>query len=701
MAFVLPFEAEIRALDDQLAELPETDPEYADLRARLEACERRLYPRLSAYDAFLLSGSPLRPKTLDYVRHIFQDVRLYQNPDCPEDHLVVAGEGKIKLDGNCVDVMIIGQQTGPSSRAEDLVGLPAAEYQRWNQGMSFPDGYRKAVYAMDLAERRGWPVVVFVDTPGADPSERSEEQGQAFAINEAIHKTTALKTPSLSYIISQGASGGAIAVTATNRTIINQYATYMLISPGGCASILFRNRNPESIREAARGLHLTSADAMAQRTVDEVIPEGLHPGHRYPEELLNKGKRAVERNLSLLLDLRGEQAEHVRRAKFSTMGKWGESDDARNPDDLAERASQQKGAFDRLLDALAGYFADRAGKNGRSLDDDAATDHAEARREVAQMIYAAQHADAAYMHDILDVDVRVLNKTQWARVHDHLLQRRYGHPDGADSVHPNGARAVYRRQHPVCWIRQLTNEGSFREFTETLRYCSIDQLKFPGYEKALARGIEETGLETGLVTGTARIGDSEAVLAINNFGLVGSSLCDEIGEKFRYAAGQAQRTRTPLVSVVMGGGARMQEGTPSMHCNIPKIHHALNELEEAGVPHISAICDPTLGGTAISYGLRGDYMIVVEGSANIGFSGKRVVEQFQRHAVAPDFQNASWLLHREFVDQCITADHLRDRLAELLEHVAAGGRLADLQTRTARTWSPEEVVPLECPAVEH
>ncbi|NQT40539.1 MAG: hypothetical protein HQ581_23810 [Planctomycetes bacterium] len=700
MAFVLPFEAEIRALDDQLAELPETDPDCADLRARLQACEREVYPSLSAYDAFLLSGSPLRPKTLDYIRHIFRDVRLYQNSDCPEDHLVVAGEGKIELDGNLVDVMIIGQQTGPSSRAEDLIELPASEYQRWNQGMSFPDGYRKAVYAMELAERRGWPVVVFVDTPGADPSERSEEQGQAFAINEAIHKTTSLKTPSLSYIISQGASGGAIAVTATNRTIINQYATYMLISPGGCASILFRNRSPESIREAARGLHLTSADALAQHTVDEVIPEGLHPGHRYQGELLDKGKWAVERNLAQLLHLRGEQAEHVRRAKFSAMGNWGESSESRQPDALAKRASQQEQVFNRLLNALADYFADRAGKNGRSLEGDAAaTDHAEARRQVAQMIYAAEHADAAYMHDILDVDVRVLNKTQWARVHDHLLERRYGHPDGADSVHPNGARAVYRRQHPVCWIRQLTDDGSFREFTETLRYCSIDQLQFPGYEKALARGIEETGLETGLITGTARIGDFETVLVVNNFGLVGSSLCDEIGEKLRFAAGQALRRRIPLVSVVLGGGARMQEGTPSMHCNIPKIHHALNELEEAGVPHISVVCDPTLGGTAISYGLRGDYMIVVEGSANIGFSGKRVVEQFQRHAVAPDFQNAAWLLHRKFVDQCITTDHLRDRLIELLKHVAGGGRLADLRTRTARTWSPKEVVPLDCPAV--
>jgi len=689
VAFVLPFEAEITALDDQLAGLDETDPRYAGVRARLEACEARVYRNLSVYDRFLLSGNPLRPKTLDYVRNVFHDVHLFQNPDVLGDHLVVAGEGKIGIDGKPVDVMIVGQQTGPSSRSEDLARLPAAEYRRWNQGMGFPDGYRKAVYAMDLAQKRGWPVVVFVDTPGADPSEYSEEQGQAFAINEVIHRTTSLKTPSLSYIISLGASGGAIALTPTNRTIINEYATYMVISPGGCASILFRNRSPESIRKAAEGLRLTSADALEQGVVDEVVEEGSHPGHRYPKELLARAKRAVARNLARLLDLRGKEAERARRAKFFAMGVWGESGTKRQTNTLARRASEQKQVFASLLDALTDYLADRTGENGRPADETATRVQAEARRQVAQMVYAAERADAAYVAETVGLDASILSRTQWARIHEHLLERRYGHRGGANSIRSRRAASTYRRQHPVCWIAQLTDEGSFREFAQTLRYCSIDQLKFPRYEEALARGIEESGLETGLVTGAAKIGGFDVVLGLNNFGLVGSSLCDEIGEKFRYAARQSLDTRTPLVSVAMGGGARMQEGTPSMHRNIPKTHHALNELEQAGVPHISVICDPTLGGTAISYGLRGDYMIVVEGSANIGFSGKRVVEQFQQRPVAPGFQNAAWLLHRGFVDECVSADRLRVRLAELLKHVAEGGCLADLQTRAARLWTPK------------
>jgi acetyl-CoA carboxylase carboxyl transferase subunit beta len=138
----------------------------------------------------------------------------------------------------------------------------------------------------------------------------------------------------------------------------------------------------------------------------------------------------------------------------------------------------------------------------------------------------------------------------------------------------------------------------------------------------------------------------------------------------------------------------MQEGTPSMHRNIPKVQHALNELEEGGVAHISVICDPTLGGTAISYGLRGDVMIVVQGSSNIGFSGKRVVEQFQHRKVASDFQHETWLLRRGFVDECVDTPYLRDRLVQLLEIVAGGGRLADLRTRQVRRWKPKETVPL-------
>ena len=703
MAFVLPFETEINALDEQLAELTEGSPAYGETLARLEACERSVYPNLNAYDTFLLSGHPLRPKTLDYVRYIFQDVHLFYNSDVRGDHLMVAGQAKLDIDGQLIDIVVIGQQTGPSSNREELLTLPSSEYQRWNQGMGLPNGYRKAVHFMELAERRGWPVVVFVDTPGADPSEHSEEEGQAFAINDVIHKTTSLRVPNLSYIISLGASGGAIAITPTNRTIMNQYATYMVISPGGCASILFRNRSPESIRNAAEGLCLTSADATRQGTVDEVVEEGLHPGHRYPQELLAAGKDAVVRNVAQILDLHGEEAERARRTKFFAMGVWGKSSEKRGTPALAKQAAEQDQAFVSLRESLADYIAretDKVAAGNDPLSDEVAfVTQVEGRLRMARLIYAVGQRDARYLGKVLGRNSYTLSKTQWAQIRDYVLENRYGDVDGADWLQVNGGLSPYRRLHPIDWIRRLADEGSFREFKETIRYCSVDQLHFPQYEEALARGIHQTRLHTGLITGSAKISGHPAVLAINNFGLVGSSLCDEIGEKFRYAAQQALEKQTPLVSVAMGGGARMQEGTPSMHRNIPKAQHALNELDEAGVPHISIIADPTLGGTAISYGLRGDYMIVVQGSANIGFSGKRVVEQFQQRKVAANFQHGTWLLHRGFVDERVATEHMAKRIAELLEHTAQGGCLADLQTRRPRPWKPKEEVVLNPPPV--
>jgi acetyl-CoA carboxylase carboxyl transferase subunit alpha len=703
MAFVLPFENEIHRLDERLAALPEHDPAYAKCRADLDTLERRVYPNLSPYDTFLLSGHPLRPKALDYIRYIFQDVRLFYNPQVRGDHLVVGGEGKLEIDGRLVNVIIVGQQTGPSCGREELLKLPISEYQRWNQGMGFPDGYRKAVYLMEAAEQRRWPVVVLVDTPGADPHEFSEEEGQAFAINEVIHKTTALHTPNLSYIISLGASGGAIAVTPTNRTIMNEYATYMVISPGGCASILFRNRSPDSIRQAAEGLRLTSADAVQQGTVDDVIEEGLHPGHRYPQELLAKAKDAVVRNLRELIGLRGIEAERVRREKFCAMGEWDETGDDRPPDALAQLASQQNRAYARLEKTLAKYISrlnrKTAENDGKPLDPTALLARLKSRLNMARLIYAIEKGNAEHLCQVLDFKGLLLTRTQWVQIREFALARRYGNMDGAKTLHPHGGVTPYRRLHPVDWICRLTDDGSFREFTETVRYCSVVQPGFPEYEQALARGIRNTGLHSGLITGTARIGGYDAVLAVNNFGLVGSSLCDEIGEKFRFAAHYARETETPLVSVAMGGGARMQEGTPSMHRNIPKVQHSLNELEEAGVPHISIIADPTLGGTAISYGLRGDLMIVVQGSANIGFSGKRVVEQFQQRKVGRGFQHGTWLLERGFVDEVVATDDMGRRLAELLEHHAEGGRLADLQTRRPRPWKPTEEVPLDATPV--
>jgi acetyl-CoA carboxylase carboxyl transferase subunit beta len=473
----------------------------------------------------------------------------------------------------------------------------------------------------------------------------------------------------------------------------------MVISPGGCASILFRNRSLESIRSAAGGLCLTSSDALEQGTVDEVVPEGCQPGHRYPRKLLAAARDAVVRNLAQILDLDGEEAERQRRVKFFAMGRWGDDGEARADDALAKLAAEQGRQFTDLIEAVTEYLAKYAGpvvcSDSEPAGGEPVNREAEDRLRIAHLIRAVQHRDTNYLREVLGRDTGSLTNFQCLQIRDYILHRRYGDLAGANSLRINGGVRPGRRLHPVDWIRKLTDPESFREFAETIRYCSVDQLRFPQYEATLERGVKSTDLHSGLITGSATIGGHTAVLTINNFGLVGSSLCDEIGEKFRFAAHRALETRTPLVSIAMGGGARMQEGTPSMHRNIPKAQHALNELEEAGVSHISVIADPTLGGTAISYGLRGDYMIVVEGSTNIGFSGQRVVEQFQQRKVSADFQRGFWLLNYGFVDEVVATDDMAQRIADLLTLAADGKSLITLRTRRARPWRPKKTTALE------
>ena len=129
VSFTLPFDSEIRALDQELARLPAGSPGRVELQGRLERLEREVYPNLDAYEMFLLSGHPLRPKALDYVRYVFRDVKLFWNPKVHGDHLMIGGQGRIEIDGRAVDVMIVGQQTGPSSQAEHLTRLSASEYR--------------------------------------------------------------------------------------------------------------------------------------------------------------------------------------------------------------------------------------------------------------------------------------------------------------------------------------------------------------------------------------------------------------------------------------------------------------------------------------------------------------------------------------------------------------------------------------------
>ncbi|WP_368666379.1 acetyl-CoA carboxylase carboxyltransferase subunit alpha [Micromonospora sp. BL4] len=258
-----------------------------------------------AWDTVRTARHPGRPTTLDYLDSVFDGfVELHGDRlggDCP----AVVG-GVARLDGR--HVMVIGHQKGHTT----------AELVARNFGMASPAGHRKALRLMRLAARLGLPVVTLVDTPGADPGVSAEEQGQAAAIAENILTLTVLPTPVLSVITGEGGSGGALALAVADRVLMLEHAVYSVISPEGCAAILWPDRS--AAPQAARALRLTAPDLCRLGVVDEIVPEPATAAHDDPAETARRLRAALLANLLPLLDVPPAMLVRLRRQRFRRFG---------------------------------------------------------------------------------------------------------------------------------------------------------------------------------------------------------------------------------------------------------------------------------------------------------------------------------------------------------------------------------------------
>ncbi len=317
LKFCLDFEKPIAELEAQLASLRSqagaSDPDgqlgMEDEIRRLEAKVHKFldttYASLSPWQKCQVARHPDRPHARRYVDSLLTDIvplsgdRLFS-----EDTALIAGLGR--FDGTAV--AFLGQEKG-----EGMEGRI-----RHNFGMLRPEGYRKAQRIMDLAERFRLPVLAFVDTPGAYPGVGAEERGQAEAIARTIEKSLRLKVPMISVVIGEGGSGGAIALATANRVNMLEHAIYSVISPEGCASILWRSA--EKIRDAADALGLTAKVLLDLRVVDRVITEPIGGAHRNPEAVLRTTHEAIASDLRDLSSLSSEQVVSGRRARFLQFG---------------------------------------------------------------------------------------------------------------------------------------------------------------------------------------------------------------------------------------------------------------------------------------------------------------------------------------------------------------------------------------------
>ncbi len=314
MTTFLEFEKPIAELEGKIAELRHVASagdmniaeEVARLQTKVEKLLRQTYGKLSAWQKTLVARHPERPHFTDYLAQLIEDyVPLAGDRSFADDKAILGGIGRFR--GR--PLVIIGHEKGSDT----------ASRVRHNFGMAKPEGYRKAIRLMELAERFQLPVVTLVDTPGAYPGVEAEARGQAEAIARAIEVCLKIEVPLVSAIIGEGGSGGAIALAAANHVIMLEHAVYSVISPEGCASILWRSG--DQAKDAAEALKLTAKDLKELNVIDEIVPEPLGGAHRGKEAVIASLGEAIGRALDSMAAVSGPSLREARRRKFMDMGR--------------------------------------------------------------------------------------------------------------------------------------------------------------------------------------------------------------------------------------------------------------------------------------------------------------------------------------------------------------------------------------------
>ncbi|WP_440121265.1 acetyl-CoA carboxylase carboxyltransferase subunit alpha [Tenacibaculum sp. Ill] len=314
----LDFEMPIKELEDQLAKCfdigKESDVDVTatceKIEKKLEKAKKDIYKNLTAWQRVQLSRHPNRPYTLDYIKALCGDsfMELHGDRSVKDDKAMIGGLGKI----GDQSFMFIGQQKGYNTKTR----------QYRNFGMANPEGYRKALRLMRMAEKFGLPVVTLVDTPGAYPGLEAEERGQGEAIARNIFEMTRLKTPIITIIIGEGASGGALGIGVGDRVYMLENSWYSVISPENCSSILWRSWSEKE--KAAEALKLTAEDGMKLKIVDDIIKEPLGGAHSDREGTFKAVKEQIIKAYGELKKLKEKELIVQRMEKYENMGVYKE-----------------------------------------------------------------------------------------------------------------------------------------------------------------------------------------------------------------------------------------------------------------------------------------------------------------------------------------------------------------------------------------
>lgn len=313
----LSFEAPIIELENKIEELKRVDvltdsssnEEIQTLQKKLEKTTSEIYKKLTPIQKVQVARHPNRPYTLDYIRNIFTDFfELHGDRLFGDDQAIVGGTAVF----NGKQVIVMGHQKGRNTK----------ENISRNFGMANPEGYRKAVRLFKMAEKFNRPVITFVDTTGAYPGIGAEERGQAEAIAKALFEMSLLKVPIITFIIGEGGSGGALGIAMGNRIYMLEHSIYSVISPEGCASILWKDSSFAD--KAAEALKLTAQDILKLELIDGIVPEPMGGAHRDHKATAENLRTCIEKSLDELCAMTPEAIKMDRYNKFRAMGVYSE-----------------------------------------------------------------------------------------------------------------------------------------------------------------------------------------------------------------------------------------------------------------------------------------------------------------------------------------------------------------------------------------
>jgi acetyl-CoA carboxylase carboxyl transferase subunit alpha len=309
-------ETKIQELEDyQLTTELDLSGQMRKLQQECDELKRRTYDELTPWQRVLVARHPNRPLALDYIELVMKDfLELHGDRVFADDPAVITGFGTIANGSKSFKVMLIAHQKGRTLN----------EKMACNFGCAHPEGYRKAMLRMRLAEKVGLPIVTLIDTPGAFPGIASEERGVAFAIAQNLREMSSLRVPVVSVVIGEGGSGGALGIGVADRLLMLENSYYSVISPEGCAAILWRGEEKERLADAASILKLTSKDLHELGIVDEIIPEPLGGAHRNYDEMAQTLRDTLARHLDELQKIPAEELLETRYGKLKAIGRYAE-----------------------------------------------------------------------------------------------------------------------------------------------------------------------------------------------------------------------------------------------------------------------------------------------------------------------------------------------------------------------------------------